>query len=37
MSTTAIERHVLRTAALAPALLLTGSMGLLFARLRPDV
>jgi hypothetical protein len=37
MSTTAIERHVLRTAALAPALLLTGSMALLFARLRPDV
>ena len=37
MSTTAIERHVLRTAAWAPALLLTGSMGLLFARLRPDV
>jgi hypothetical protein len=37
MSTTAIERHVLRTAAVVPALLLTGSMGLLFARLRPDV
>ncbi|MDX6413417.1 MAG: mannosyltransferase [Gaiellaceae bacterium] len=37
MSTTAIERHVLRTAALVPVLLLTGSMGLLFARLRPDV
>jgi hypothetical protein len=37
MSTTAIERHVLRTAAFVPALLLTGSMGLLFARLRPDV